>query len=163
MTRLRASGALAGRLRSRRVGTSATPARLSLLLAAARDVLAPRPAAGQTEVVENYGYDALGSIRIVFSASGVTTARADHEPFGDAVTLAGMPAGHCRRSSSRGRSVTGKRGRTTSERAAISRGMGASRRSTRSTPACSTPSSGTGMGMRGAARFDSWIPTDAHC
>jgi RHS repeat-associated protein len=94
MTRLRAFGASAGRRRSRTVGTSARPARLSLLLlVAALEVLAAQPAAGQTEVVEYYGHDALGSIRIVFSASGVATARADFEPFGERVTIAGMPAG----------------------------------------------------------------------
>jgi RHS repeat-associated protein len=49
--------------------------------------------AAQTEIVEYYGHDALGSIRIVFTASGVATARADYEPFGEAVTIAGMPAG----------------------------------------------------------------------
>ncbi len=44
-------------------------------------------------MIEYYGHDALGSVRIVFTASGVATARADYEPFGEGVTIAGMPAG----------------------------------------------------------------------
>ncbi len=66
--------------------------RLLLLLVAGLGLLA-RPAAAQTEVIEYYGHDALGSVRIVFTASGVATARADYEPFGEGVTIAGMPAG----------------------------------------------------------------------
>jgi RHS repeat-associated protein len=93
MTRLRAFGASAGRLRGRACGASARHARLRLLLLVAALGLAARPAAAQTEIVEYYGHDALGSIRIVFTASGAATARADYEPFGEAVTIAGMPAG----------------------------------------------------------------------
>ena len=98
MTRLRAFGASAKHARLRPFGTTATQARLRarlplLLLVAALGLLAARPAAAQTELVEYYGHDALGSIRIVFTASGVATARADYEPFGEGVTIAGMPAG----------------------------------------------------------------------
>ncbi len=68
MTRLRAFGASAGRLRGRACGASATHARLRrYLLVAALGLLAARPAAAQTEIVEYYGHDALGSIRIVLT------------------------------------------------------------------------------------------------
>ena len=34
-------------------------------------------AAAQTEAVEYYGHDALGSVRVVFATSGTAIARAD--------------------------------------------------------------------------------------
>jgi RHS repeat-associated protein len=47
------------------------------------------------EVVEYYGTDALGSVRVVFDASGAIVARADYLPYGEEVTAAGpMPAEH---------------------------------------------------------------------
>ncbi len=93
MTGGRLCGAAAAQTGRHTVGASARPGgRLLLLLVAALGLLA-RPAAAQTEVVEYYGHDALGSVRIVFTASGVATARADYEPFGEGVTIAGMPAG----------------------------------------------------------------------
>ncbi len=45
----------------------------------------------QTEVVEYYGQDALGSVRIVFDASGAAIARADYEPFGELFAVPNMP------------------------------------------------------------------------
>ncbi len=50
-----------------------------------------RSVAAQTEVVEYYAQDALGSIRIVFNASGAAIARADYEPFGELFAVPGMP------------------------------------------------------------------------
>ncbi len=93
MTGGRLCGAAAAQTGRHTVGASARPGgRLLLLLVAGLGLLA-RPATAQTEVVEYYGHDALGSVRIVFTASGVATARADYEPFGEGVTIAGMPAG----------------------------------------------------------------------
>jgi RHS repeat-associated protein len=40
------------------------------------------PVAAQTEVVEYYGLDAVGSVRIVFDASGTIKGRIDYGPFG---------------------------------------------------------------------------------
>jgi RHS repeat-associated protein len=40
------------------------------------------PAAAQTETVEYYGYDAIGSVRVVFDGAGNVLARLDYEPFG---------------------------------------------------------------------------------
>ncbi len=49
--------------------------------------------AAQTETVEYYGLDALGSVRIVFDASGNVTGRMDYGPFGESlVTGSGMPS-----------------------------------------------------------------------
>jgi RHS repeat-associated protein len=55
--------------------------------------LGARPVTAQTEVIEYYGQDALGSIRVVFDGTGVATARADFEPFGELFTVPGMPGG----------------------------------------------------------------------
>src|SRR5262245_51552820 len=43
----------------------------------------------QTEAVEYYGTDALGSIRIVFDANGTVLGRTDYTPFGDVFSSSG--------------------------------------------------------------------------
>lgn len=48
-------------------------------------VLLPRTARAQ-EVVEYYGLDALGSVRVVFDATGAVTGRMDYGPFGEQIT-----------------------------------------------------------------------------
>jgi RHS repeat-associated protein len=40
-------------------------------------------AAAQTESVEYYGYDAVGSVRVVFNAAGGVAGRGDYLPFGE--------------------------------------------------------------------------------
>ena len=80
----------------RRLGSSGTTdvsrwARWRLLVALLLLIVSGHPASAQTEVVEYYGQDALGSIRIVFNASGAAVARADYEPFGETFTVPGMP------------------------------------------------------------------------
>lgn len=51
--------------------------------------LAPAMAHAQTKVVEYYGLDAIGSIRVVFDASGAVVARTDYLPFGENLQLTG--------------------------------------------------------------------------
>lgn len=51
--------------------------------------LAPALAHAQTEVVEYYGLDAIGSIRVVFDASAAVVARTDYLPFGENLNLTG--------------------------------------------------------------------------
>ena len=46
------------------------------------------PAAAQTETIEYYGTDAVGSVRIVFDASGTVLGRQDYEPFGREILAA---------------------------------------------------------------------------
>jgi RHS repeat-associated protein len=47
------------------------------------------------EVVEYYGTDALGSVRVVFDATGAVVARADYLPYGEELAAAGpMPSEH---------------------------------------------------------------------
>jgi RHS repeat-associated protein len=41
------------------------------------------PAAAQSETVEYYGLDALGSVRVIFNAQGVVVDRMDYGPFGE--------------------------------------------------------------------------------
>ncbi len=41
------------------------------------------------EVIEYYGTDALGSIRVVFDASGTVVARTDYLPFGETFEASG--------------------------------------------------------------------------
>jgi len=48
----------------------------------------PAPGAGG-EIVEYYATDALGSIRVVFTAAGAEVARADYLPFGERFTATG--------------------------------------------------------------------------
>jgi RHS repeat-associated protein len=45
-------------------------------------------AAAQTETIEYYGTDAVGSVRIVFNASGAVVARQDYGPFGQEILAA---------------------------------------------------------------------------
>ena len=45
--------------------------------------LLPDVAAAQSEVVEYYATDAVGSIRAVFNAAGNVTGRSDYLPFGE--------------------------------------------------------------------------------
>jgi RHS repeat-associated protein len=53
--------------------------------------LIPHAAFAQpSEAVEYYGHDALGSVRVVFDATGTVTARADYGPFGEVFTQSGI-------------------------------------------------------------------------
>ena len=45
-------------------------------------VLVPAPAFAQSETIEYYGQDAIGSIRIVFAPDGTVLGRQDYAPFG---------------------------------------------------------------------------------
>lgn len=45
-------------------------------------------AQAQTESVEFYGLDALGSVRVVFDANGVVVGRMDYGPFGESLSAA---------------------------------------------------------------------------
>jgi len=56
--------------------------RHTLLLAAVALLAAAAPAAAQTETIEYYGTDAVGSVRIVFNATGTVLGRQDYDPFG---------------------------------------------------------------------------------
>lgn len=50
------------------------------------------PVAAQTETIEYYGTDAVGSVRIVFNASGTVLGRQDYDPFGREILSAwGVP------------------------------------------------------------------------
>jgi RHS repeat-associated protein len=60
--------------------------RLSLLMVVLAALLRPTSAAAQ-ETVEYYGTDAIGSVRIVFDASGNVLGRMDYGPFGEQVTV----------------------------------------------------------------------------
>jgi RHS repeat-associated protein len=55
----------------------------------------PQVAAAQTEAVDYYGVDALGSIRVVFRPDGTVIGRADYAPFGEATgdTSGSLPPG----------------------------------------------------------------------
>ena len=56
-------------------------------------LLLPVGVAAQTETVEYYAVDAIGSVRMVFDASGNVLTRMDYTPFGSEVqTAAGLPA-----------------------------------------------------------------------
>lgn len=81
----------AGRMLGRRhiVGRWARGVRLCLT--ALLLVVGGQRAWAQTEVVEYYGQDALGSIRIVFDVNGAAIARADYEPFGELFAVPNMP------------------------------------------------------------------------
>ncbi len=54
-----------------------------LLLALAIVALLPVTAAAQTETIEYYGLDHLGSVRVIFNASGQVVDRMDYGPFGE--------------------------------------------------------------------------------
>lgn len=45
----------------------------------------PTVAAAQNETIEYYGLDAIGSIRVVFSAAGAVEFRVDYSPFGEQI------------------------------------------------------------------------------
>lgn len=62
---------------------------LRLLLMLATFVGTPAVAVAQSEVVEYYATDALGSIRVVFDATGNVTGRADYRPFGQLFASSG--------------------------------------------------------------------------
>ena len=81
----------AGRMLERRHAGGGWARGVRPLLAALLLVVGAQRASAQTEVVEYYGQDALGSIRIVFDASGAAIARADYEPFGELFTVPTMP------------------------------------------------------------------------
>jgi RHS repeat-associated protein len=81
----------AGRMLGRRHAGGGWARGVRPLLAALLLVVGAQRASAQTEVVEYYGQDALGSIRIVFDASGAAIARADYEPFGELFTVPSMP------------------------------------------------------------------------
>lgn len=69
------------------------PRRVVLMGAVVLRLALPSPAQAQTEVVEYYGTDALGSVRVVFDASGTVIARTDYQPFGDlSDATGGLPA-----------------------------------------------------------------------
>lgn len=54
---------------------------------------AATPASAQTETVEYYALDAIGSVRVVFDASGNVVGRMDYDPFGAPLsTAAGLPS-----------------------------------------------------------------------
>jgi RHS repeat-associated protein len=71
---------------------AATPvARLALVIALL--ALVPSWAAAQSESVEYYGLDALGSVRVVFDASGAILGRMDYGPFGQELSNGtGLPS-----------------------------------------------------------------------
>ena len=81
----------AGRMLERRHAGGGWARGVRPLLAALLLVVGAQRASAQTEVVEYYGQDALGSIRIVFNAQGAAIARADYEPFGELFTVPTMP------------------------------------------------------------------------
>ena len=54
-----------------------------LLLAVLALVLLPTSAWAQSETVEYYGLDALGSVRVIFDAQGTVVDRMDYGPFGE--------------------------------------------------------------------------------
>ncbi len=58
-------------------------AHIGLVLFSSLCFSAPALAQGPTEAVEYYGLDAIGSVRVVFDASGVVVGRMDYGPFGE--------------------------------------------------------------------------------
>jgi RHS repeat-associated protein len=60
-----------------------------LLLVVLGVLLAPLTAQAQPEVIEYYALDHLGSVRVVFDASGNVVARADYAPFGETTGIVG--------------------------------------------------------------------------
>lgn len=94
-----------------RLSSFGSAARWASALMLAVGILAPSPASAQSEVVEYYATDAVGSIRVVFDgATGQPKARSDYLPFGEALgTRVVFP-----RSDSLARSATVKQVSTTS-------------------------------------------------
>jgi RHS repeat-associated protein len=69
--------------------------RKTLLLAAVALIAGVAPAAAQSETTEYYGTDAVGSVRIIFNASGTVLGRQDYDPFGREILAAwGVPPEH---------------------------------------------------------------------
>jgi RHS repeat-associated protein len=63
------------------------------LLLLTLSLVVPASAAAQSETVEYYATDQLGSVRVVFDANGTILARMDYKPFGqDLSGASGMPA-----------------------------------------------------------------------
>jgi RHS repeat-associated protein len=60
----------------------AVPTTLLAALAPMLVILTPQIAAAQTETIEYYASDAIGSVRVVFNASGTVIGRMDYAPFG---------------------------------------------------------------------------------
>ena len=55
-------------------------------------LLVPTSASAQGETVEYYGVDAIGSVRVVFNATGAMVGRKDYAPFGEELgASAGIP------------------------------------------------------------------------
>jgi RHS repeat-associated protein len=66
--------------------------RRTLLLTTLALLATSNRAAAQTETIEYYGTDAVGSVRIVFNASGTVLGRQDYDPFGREILSAwGVP------------------------------------------------------------------------
>jgi RHS repeat-associated protein len=59
--------------------------RVAWVIASAVLLLLPAPAAAQ-DVVEYYGLDAVGSVRVVFDANGTVVGRMDYGPFGEQIS-----------------------------------------------------------------------------
>jgi hypothetical protein len=101
-------------------------------------LVAPRPAAAQTETIEYYGLDALGSVRVIVDAQGNPIDRMDYGPFGEnlkaSIKMAFEQSRNWRAMRKRGR-ITRRRGATHPRRAGS---IGSILR----TPDCSIPSSG---------------------
>ena len=57
--------------------------RLPITLSSILLALVAVPAAAQTEAIEYYGLDHLGSVRVIFNASGQLVDRMDYSPFGE--------------------------------------------------------------------------------
>lgn len=53
------------------------------LLMLAALIALPAAASAQSEVVEYYGLDQLGSVRVIFDAQGNVVDRMDYGPFGE--------------------------------------------------------------------------------
>ena len=60
--------------------------RLGTIALAAAALAIPVSASAQSETVEYYGTDALGSVRVVFDANGNVLSRTDYGPFGQELT-----------------------------------------------------------------------------
>jgi hypothetical protein len=108
----------------------------ALLLAAPLPAMAQPP----TEVVEYYAIDAVGSVRVVFDASGNILGRMDYAPFGgELFGGTNLPT-----SDSRGCFATARRGSTTRRRGRIRCARGGSMRRTPCMRGCSTRNGGIG-------------------
>ncbi len=78
-----------GRLRVHGSGLRGGAITCALVTLIALAALAPAAHAQPQEVVEYYGTDALGSVRVVFDAAGNRIARTDYVPFGEALNPTG--------------------------------------------------------------------------